>query len=176
MIQLLPFTRRSFVIGACALAALLGVVIWFDRADPMRNDGLTTYTDPVGRFKIYTIMLMNESRHDIKLQSVQVNDGEMPMIAQLGVTYGSGHQVQYIGDQTDPAIRFMELRALPIRPKASEEEIRAIIADRSPTPTYYGVMFRYDREPVRQVTIRYTYYGLPKVKHIRSWFEFEVPF
>ncbi|MFC4099867.1 hypothetical protein [Paenibacillus xanthanilyticus] len=176
MISLLTFARRSFIIGAFALVVLLGVVIWFDRADPIRDDGLTTYSDPGGRYKIYTVMVKNESRQDIKLQSVQVNDGEKPMIAKLGITYGSGHQVQYLGEQTDPATRFVELEASPIQPQASEEEILAIIANGKSTPTHYGIMFRYDDEPVQQITIRYTYYGLPKVKHIRSWFEFGVPF
>jgi len=171
-------TKRSrlvMIVLACVLVAVITALVWYIRTDPLMDDGLTTYTDPVDQHKVYTVELVNLSRFDIHIQSVTVNNGMKPDFAQLGVTYDSGHLVQYMGDQTDPNTKFMDFHEFSIQPRLTEQELRNIFANKEnakkPTPIYYGVAIRYDSAPVKEVTVKYSYLGLTKTKEITRWFE-----
>src|SRR5690606_9844443 len=107
-------------------------------------EGLTTYTDNVGNYKVYTIMLKNNSSTDIDIQSVTVNGNMKPDLVQLGITYNSLHLVQYSGEQTSPATKFMDLHTHSIiHPQLSQQKIQTIIENRAKsnqeTPIFYGI-------------------------------------
>lgn len=64
--------------GALAVMVVIAAIIWYHRADPLIDNGLTVYTDPVGNYKVYTIEVVNRSESDIDIQSVTVNGEKMP--------------------------------------------------------------------------------------------------
>jgi hypothetical protein len=162
------------LVSTLIIIGIMGVSIWYYCADPLTDDGLTTYTDKSGNYNVYTIMLINKSRTDIDIQSVTVNGKMKPDLVQLGITYNSGHQVQFMGEQTDPATKFMDLHTESIHPQLSEQKIRTIIENKTKsnqkTPIHFGIAVRFDQQPLQEVTIRYKYLGLTKEKHITKWF------
>ncbi|MDQ0875882.1 hypothetical protein QFZ77_004541 [Paenibacillus sp. V4I3] len=176
MKRLTGISRLVAMIGALTVMVVIAVIIWYHRADPLNDNGLTVYTDPVGNFKVYTIEVVNRSESDIDIQSVTVNSEKMPNRVQLGITYNSGRLVQFLGDQTDPATKLMDLHDASIQSQLSDQEIRTILASKvnsnKQTPIHYGVVVRYDEEPLQEVTIRYTYLGFTKVKRVTKWFDF----
>ncbi|SDX05341.1 hypothetical protein [Paenibacillus sp. CF384] len=163
------------LVSALIIIGVISVSIWYYRADPLVDDGVTTYTDIDGNYHVYTIMLINKSRTDINIQSVTVNGKMKPDLVQLGISYNTGHQVQFMGEKTDPATTFMDVHNQSIRPQLSSQKIRTIIENKAnsnqKTPIYYGIAIRFDQQPLEEVTIRYTYLGLTKEKHITRWFE-----
>jgi hypothetical protein len=94
----------------------------------------------------------------------------MPALVQLGITYDSHHLVQFLGEQSDPATKLMDLLDSSIQPQLSAEEIQTILVSKANskkrTPIHYGVVVRYDKESLQDMTIRYTYLGFTKVKRI----------
>jgi hypothetical protein len=158
------------MVGAFLILAVIAAVIWYQRSDPLIYSGLTGYTDPDGNFKVYTIQVVNRSNSDIDIQSVTVNGETMPDLVQLGITYDSHHLVQFLGEQTDPATKLMDLHDASIQPQLSAEEIQTILVSiansKKRTPIHYGVVVRYDKESLQDMTIRYTYLGFNKVKRI----------
>lgn len=163
------------IVGAFVIVAVIAAIIWFQRSDPLIDNGLTVYTDPEGNGKVYTLEVINRSRSDIDIQSVTVNGGTAPDQIQLGITYDSNRLVQFFGEQTDPATKLMGLHDASIRPHRSAEEIRTILArnanSEKRTPIHYGIVVRYDEGAVQEMTIRYTYLGFTKVKRIARWFD-----
>ena len=163
------------MVGAFLILAMIAAVIWYQRSDPLISNGLTVYTDPDGNFKVYTIQVANRSKSDIDIQSVTVNGEKMPDLVQLGITYDSSHLVQFLGEQTDPATKLMDLHDASIQPQLSAEEIQTILVSKANskkrTPIYYGVVVRYDKESLQDMTIRYTYLGFTKVKRIIKGFD-----
>ncbi|WP_168118635.1 hypothetical protein [Paenibacillus sp. HB172176] len=172
------FSKFAWIaLAAVCVVLVLGVIaaiLWYQRADPLLNNGLTTFSSPEGK-KIYTIELVNASDSDIDIRSISVNGGKQPDFAKLGITYDSEQTVQYFGDQTDPATEIMELHEAAIEPQLSREEKQAVFASNATskqhTPIHYGVVVQYDKEPIREVTIRYTYLGFTKEKRITNWFD-----
>lgn len=166
------------MISALFLLGVMAAFAWYQRTDPLVDNGLTIYTDPVDKYKVFTIEVVNRGRTAIDIESVTVNGKRKPDLAQLGITYDSGHLVQYMGDQTDPATKFMNLHDASIFPQLSDEKIQALLASKpnsnKPTPVHYGIIVRYDQEPLQDVTIRYTYLGFTKVKRVTKWsFDYE---
>ncbi|TLS50786.1 hypothetical protein FE782_19000 [Paenibacillus antri] len=171
--------RKSYswlvpLVGAFLIAAIAAAV-WFQRSEPLIDNGLTIYEDPDGNGKVYTLEIVNGSNSDIDIQSVTVNGGTVPDRIQLGITYDSNRLVQFLGEQTDPATTLMGLHDASIQPQLSAEEIRTIVARKTNsekrTPIHYGLVVRYDQGAVQEMTIRYTYLGFAKVKRITQWFE-----
>lgn len=158
------------LVSAFIVIGVIGVSIWYNQTDPLMDDGLTTYTDPVDQHKVYTIMLINKSSTDIDIQSVTVNGKMKPDFVQLGITYNSDHMVQYVGEETFPATKFMDLHTESIHPKLSDQKVRTIFENKAKsnqrTPIHYGIAVRFDQHPLKKVTIRYKYLGLTKEKHI----------
>lgn len=163
------------LVVAFIFLAIIVVIMWYLQADPLIDNGLSEYTAPDGNMKAYTIELVNNGSSDIDIQSVTVNGGNIPDLVQLGITYNSGHLVQYWGEQTDPATKIMDLHEASIHPKLSPEEIQNVFANletsKTQTPIHYGVVVRYDKEPIQEVTIRYTYLRFTKEKRITKWFD-----
>ncbi|RIX50249.1 hypothetical protein D3P08_20570 [Paenibacillus nanensis] len=61
-----------------------------------------------------------------------------------------------------------------IEPQLSGQEIQSALASSTPqrsTPIHYGIVVRYDEEPLQEVTIRYSYLGFNKIKRITQWFD-----
>lgn len=175
MKRLTDISRLIPIVGALFILVMIAAIIWYQRADPLLDNGLTVYTDPVGNYKVYTIEVVNRSESIIDIQSVTVNGKKMPDHVQLGITYDSGHLVQFLGDQTDPATKLMDLDDASIQPQLSKQEIRTVLASKvnsnKSTPIHYGIVVRYDEEPLQEVTIRYTYLGLTKEKRVTKWFD-----
>ncbi|RAP77225.1 hypothetical protein [Paenibacillus montanisoli] len=162
--------RFVSIVSALFILGVIAAIIWYQRADPLIYNGITIYTDPGGKNKVYTIEIGNRSGTEIKLQHVTVNDRKKPDLVQLGITYNSSHLVQFMGNQTDPATKIMDLQDAPIHPQLSAKKIRAVLASNvnsnKSTPIHYGIVVRYDQEPLQEVTIRYDYLGFTKVKHV----------
>ncbi|HZG84102.1 hypothetical protein [Paenibacillus sp.] len=168
------FYRLLLMVGALMILLVTATIIWYLRSDPLISNGLTIYTDPNGN-KVYSIQVVNRSKSDIKLQSVKVNGAAIPDHVQLGITFNSSRLVQFLGAETDPNTKVMDLNAASIRPQLSATDMQTIFAgkmnSKKLTPIHYGVIVRYDKEPIQEVTIRYSYLGFTKVKRITHWFD-----
>ena len=166
--------RRLLFVGALLILGVTAASICYLRSDPLISNGLSVFTDPNGN-KVYTIEIINRSSSDIKLQSVTVNGAATPDFVRLGIAFDTGRMVQYMGAETDPNTKLMDLSAAVIQPRLSAGEMQSILAGKlntkEPTPIHYGIVVRYDKAPIREVTIRYRYLGFTKVKRITEWFD-----
>lgn len=159
--------KIGMVLPGLLLLLIVGLVIGYMSVDVLEDTGLGTFTDPEGRVA-YTIHLDNTGFANVTLLDAWVNDGEQPEVLQLGASFNSGHLVQAGVD--DPAIVFMELGAMPIRPKLSPEALQEAIHNKdAQIPTLYGLHFAYQGK-VESVTIKYKYLGVLKTKRISRWF------
>ncbi|MCR2807147.1 hypothetical protein [Paenibacillus soyae] len=160
--------------GAFILVAAIAAVIWYQRADPLDDTGLTVYTNSADMYKAYTVEIVNKSKSAIDILSVTVNDGQTPDYARLGITYDSPHLVQFFEEETDPATQIMELHDATIEPQLPSKDMTAAIMnkdnEKEPTPIHYGIVIRYDKDPIQEVKNRYRYLGFTKVKRVKHWF------
>ncbi|REK75090.1 hypothetical protein [Paenibacillus paeoniae] len=159
-------------VGALLILAIIATIIWYQRTEPLMDDGLTVYQNPDSKIKFYTMMIVNKSNSTIDIQRVTVNGEKIPDNVQLGITFDSGRLVQYLGDETYPATKMMNLHDASILPQLPVQEIGAIIASevKKHTPIHYGIVVRYDQEAIQEMTIRFTYLGFTKTKRITKWF------
>ncbi len=155
----------SYKMAAVLVAVLIigagSVWVSFSRKEPLIQNGAGLYTEADGA-EFHVVELLNTSQRDIKLTGVTVNGSHLPDVAQLGITYDSGHIVQYMGENTDPATKFMELDEAAIHPRLKAEKVQQVIQQKANTPIHYGVLVRYDKEPVLEIAIHYTYMGFNK--------------
>lgn len=162
-------------VGALFLLAAIAAIMGYQRADPLISNGMGVYADPTGNYMVYSIQVVNASKTDIDIQSVTVNGGQTPDYVQLGIAYNSNSLIQYAEDKTDPSIKMIDLHDASIEPQLSPAKVQAIIFNKEkakkPTPIHYGIVVRHLKEPLREVTIRYTYLGFTKVKRITHWFD-----
>lgn len=162
---------RYFSYKIAAILVILLIVgtgsVWLShsRKEPLITNGTGLYNGANGTL-FHVVELQNKSQRDIKLTGVTVNGGHIPDVAQLGITYDSGHIVQYMGERTDPATTFMELDAAAIHPRLKTKEVQQVIQAKKNTPIHYGVLVKYDKEPVREIFIHYTYMGFAKTLHV----------
>lgn len=155
------------VLPGLLLLAITGLAIGYMNVDVLEDTGVGTFIDPDGRVA-YTIHLDNTGFANVTLLDAWVNDGDQPEVLQLGASFNSGHLVQAGID--DPAIVFMDLGALPIRPKLSPEALQEAIRNKDEKiPTLYGLHVVYQGQ-VESVTIKYKYLGMVKTKRIVNWF------
>ncbi|WP_261304351.1 hypothetical protein [Paenibacillus andongensis] len=154
------------------IIGLVSATTWYQITDPLTNEGLqqVNYQD-VGQ-KEYVLELSNVGNGKIDILSVMINGDNTPDTVQLGVTYDSAAMVQVLSNP-DPALKFTDIHASSIYPKLSLKEFHAALEKKVQTPMQYGLRFRYEKQPIQSVTIRYKYLGFTKVKTITRWFNDE---
>lgn len=158
--------KQRWLIVPVLLLPILALAVLFMNTDKLEVEGISTYTDPEGRVE-YVLDLTNGGFVDVTLLDAWVNDGERPDM-QLGVSFSSMQMVQAGID--DPAVVFMELDAMPIRPKLSPEAMTEAVQEKDGSiPTLYGLRFAYAGQ-VESVTIKYRVLGMVKTKKVTRWF------
>lgn len=163
--------KNKFIISICVLIfiGLVVVTTWYRITDPLTNDGVFEISYHGGGQKEYVIELSNEGYGKIDIQSVKINGEDTPDTTQLGVSYDSTAMVQVL-PYSDPAIKFMDVKASSIYPKLTVKESHEALVKKVHTPMQYGLRIRYAKQPIESVTIEYKYLGFTKVKTITRWF------
>lgn len=140
-------------------------------SNPIEIEGYSWNTMTEGK-TVIVLQFHNKGRKDITLKDITFNQGKKPKELALGISY-SGQLVQpATGDprMDDPRTKFMNIDAAPIHPRLSPNEINEAIKRKDNTPIYYGIKVEFYQEPIKSMTIKYTYFGVLVTKKINLEF------
>lgn len=128
-------------------------------SNPLVLGGSSTYDDFNG-YKDIVLDLYNEGISNVLIKEVLINN-------QAGnVDLGISYDLQYVQSHTDnESIKFYELGEKVVNPKKVGEQV--IYNKEEITPIHYGIRIKNFKEPIKSITIKYKYLGLPVSKEIK---------
>lgn len=127
------------------------------------NGNNSTYEDKNGYHDI-VFDIYNQGISKVLIKEVLINEQDSSTKVDLGISYDT---LQYVQSESDnKLIIFVALDEAYVNLKIPSDQVVDVINKREMTPIHYGIRIKNYKDPIKTITIKYKYLGLPVSKVI----------